>query len=85
MTTIMNFGRALRQVGGAGRSEFSDWSNSFVTDRGRGQDGDTVIRLCEERVRARYSQKNQTLFSIHIEAFHSGCLEVKFLPPRYLL
>lgn len=40
MTTRMNFGRALRQVGGAGRSEFSDWSNSFVTDRGRGQDGD---------------------------------------------
>lgn len=45
MTTIMNFGRALRQVGRAGRSEFSDCSNSFVTDRGRGQDGDTVIRL----------------------------------------
>lgn len=42
----MDFGRALGHVGGAGRSEGSDWWNCFVTDRGRGQDGDVMVRLC---------------------------------------
>lgn len=46
MTARMNFGDALGLVGGAGRSEGTDWWNGFVTDRGRGQDRETVVRLC---------------------------------------
>lgn len=49
----MDFGWALGHVGGAERSEGSDWRNSFVTERGRGQDGDMEVRLfrvCQSQI-----------------------------------